>query len=207
MSRRKFPDPPSGEPRDPAPEFDGPSKSQLKREMHALQALGSQLAEVSKEAFKKLPLPESLEDALREARRITDHEGRRRQMQYVGKVMRSLSDEEIEALRRVLDAINGVSRAETARLHAIERERDALMADDAALTDFMRRHPGAQVQQGRNLIRQARREASQGRPPRAYRELFQWVKTVKAEAEGGQSARAGDPGDSAHEDAPPGDAA
>lgn len=181
MSRKKFPDLPSVEPHDPAPEFNGPSKSQLKREMHALQALGVQLAEVSKEAFKKLPLPESLEGALREARRITDHEGRRRQMQYVGKIMRSLNAEEIEALRRVLDAINGVSHAETARLHAIERERDALIADDAALTDFMRRHPGAQAQQGRNLIRQARREASQGKPPRAYRQLFQWVKVVETE--------------------------
>ena len=72
--------------------YDRPSKSQLKREMHELQELGSALIALPKDALKRMPMPEKLDDAVREARRITDHEGKRRQVQYVGRVMRSLLD-------------------------------------------------------------------------------------------------------------------
>ena len=121
--------------------YDRPSKSQLKREMHALQELGSALIALPKDALKRMPMPEKLDDAVREARRITDHEGKRRQVQYVGRVMRSLLDEETAALRTALDTYNGVNKAETAKLHWIERTREKLLADDAALTEFIRQHP------------------------------------------------------------------
>jgi ribosome-associated protein len=160
--------------------YDRPSKSQLKREMHALQELGLALVELPKDALKRMPMPENLADAVLETRRITDHEGRRRQIQYVGKVMRSLTEDEIAALRQALDTYNGVNKAETAKLHWIERTRDALIADDEAFTAFLRQHPAADAQEGRTLIRNARKEAQQGKPPRYFREVFQWIKTVSA---------------------------
>jgi ribosome-associated protein len=158
--------------------YDRPSKSQLKRDMHALQELGEALIALPKDALKRMPMPEKLDEAVREARRITDHEGKRRQVQYVGRVMRSLLDEETAALRTALDSYRGVNRAETAKLHWIERTREKLLADDAALTDFIRQHPGVDPQEGRTLIRNARKEREQAKPPRYFRELFQWIKTA-----------------------------
>jgi ribosome-associated protein len=158
--------------------YDRPSKSQLKRDMLALQVLGVTLIELPKDALKRMPMPEKLDDAVRAARRITDHEGRRRQLQYVGRVMRSLTDEETAALRTALDTHRGVNRAETAKLHWIERTREKLLADDAALTEFIRQHPGVDPQEGRTLIRNARKEREQAKPPRYFRELFQWIKTA-----------------------------
>lgn len=168
-----------------------PSKSQVKREMLELQVLGAELVALSKDAHKKMPLPEKLDEVVREARRITAHEGRRRQLQYVGKVMRSLHEEEIAAIRAALDAYNGVSKAETVRMHAIERWRERLLADDEALTAFIAKYPAADVQTGRNLIRSARRDQQQQRPPKHFRELFHWIKA----AQGDTSTRAAAPGD------------
>jgi ribosome-associated protein len=170
--------------------YDRPSKSQLKREMHALQELGEALIALPKDALKRMPMPEKLDDAVREARRITDHEGKRRQLQYVGRVMRSLLDDETAALRTALDTYNGVNKAETAKLHWIERTRDKLLADDAALTEFIRQHPNADPQQGRTLIRNARKEAQQNKPPRYFRELFQWIKNADGPAAATDSADA-----------------
>ncbi|MBN3791321.1 ribosome-associated protein [Burkholderia sp. Ac-20353] len=158
--------------------YDRPSKSQLKRDMHALQELGQALVDLPKDALKRMPMPEALGDAVREARRITDHEGKRRQLQYVGRVMRTLTDDETAALRTALDAQRGVNKAATARLHWIERTREQLLANDDALTEFIHQHPDADVQEGRTLIRNARRETQQNKPPRYYRELFQWIKTA-----------------------------
>ena len=158
--------------------YDRPSKSQLKRDMHALQELGEALIALPKDALKRMPMPEKLDDAVRDARRITDHEGKRRQVQYVGRVMRSLLEDETAALRTALDSYNGINKAETARLHWIERTREKLLADDAALTDFIRQHPAADPQEGRTLIRNSRRESEQKKSPRYFRELFQWVKTA-----------------------------
>jgi ribosome-associated protein len=158
--------------------YDRPSKSQLKREMTALQELGTALVELPKDALKRMPMTEDLADAVHAARRITDHEGKRRQLQYVGRMMRGLTETEVAALRTALDEHRGVNRAATARLHWIERTREKLLADDAALTEFIRQHPAADPQEGRTLIRNTRREQEQGRPPKYFRELFQWIKTA-----------------------------
>ena len=163
--------------------YDRPSKSQLKRDMQALQDLGAALVELPKDALKRMPMPDDLADAVHEARRITDHEGKRRQVQYVGRMMRGLTADETAALRTALEAYRGVNRAATARLHWIERTREQLLADDAALTAFIREHPGADPQEGRTLIRNARRETEQGKPPRYFRELFQWVKSASGSAD------------------------
>jgi len=185
------------------PLYDRPSKSQLKRDMLALQVLGKDLAELPKEAFRKLPLPEDLLEALTETRKISDHEGRRRQLQFVGKVMRRLDDEEVAAIRATLDVIRGVSRAETVKLHAIERWRDQLLGSDQALTDFLLRYPGVNVQEGRTLIRNARKEAERKGSPRYFRELFQWVKNAIVPPSnrlvGGAASAPGEAGDDSDE--------
>jgi ribosome-associated protein len=172
--------------------YDRPSKSQIKREMTALQELGEALIALPKDALKRMPMPESLDDAVREARRITDHEGKRRQLQYVGRIMRSLTEEEIAALRTALESHRGVNKAETAKLHWIERTREKLLADDAALTDFIHQHPGVDAQEGRTLIRNARKEREQQKPPRYFRELFQWIKNASPVEDDDDSAEAGE---------------
>lgn len=166
-----------------------PSKSQIKREMLALQDLGTELVGLSKDGLRKVPMPEALDAAVREARRTTSHEGRRRQVHYVGKVMRTLDETEVAAIRHALEAMKGASSAETAKMHAIERWREQLLADDGALTEFLRRYPQAEVQAGRTLIRNARREAEQKKPPRYFRELFQWIKDIVSAAHRQEDAR------------------
>ncbi|KAF1012572.1 MAG: ribosome biogenesis factor YjgA [Burkholderia sp.] len=159
--------------------YDRPSKSRRKHQMHVLQQLGRNLVELPKDALKRMSMPEDLDDAVREARRITDHKGKRRQMQYIGKVMRSLTEPEIEVLRTALDTQRGVNKAATARLHWIERTRAQLLVDDEALTRFIRDYPVADVQEGRTLIRNTRKEAQLGKPSRHFRELFQWINTAR----------------------------
>lgn len=180
----------------PEPEDDSPkSKSQRKRDMHALQDLGTELEALPKDRLARVPMPEVLEDAVREARRITSHEGKRRQMQYVGKVMRGLDDDEIDAIRRALDGFKGTSKAETARLHLIERWRELLLKDDDALTRFLAEHPSVDVQALRSLIRNARKEQQLSKPPKHFRELFQAIKSaLEARQQPDAAAAAPSPG-------------
>lgn len=152
------------------------SKSQLKREMTALQDLGVELEGLAKDRLARVPMPEALQDAILDARKITNFEGKRRQMQFVGKVMRTLDDDEIAVIRAALDAFKGSSKAETARMHLIERWRDLLLKDDTTLTRFLTDHPTVDPQSVRNVIRNARKEQDSGRPPKYFRELFQVIK-------------------------------
>ncbi|MEW5893681.1 MAG: ribosome biogenesis factor YjgA [Pseudomonadota bacterium] len=152
---------------------DRPSKSQQKRQMHALQALGEELVKLPRDRLDQLDLPDALYDAVLDARRFTKHEARRRQLQFIGKVMRDIDTEPIaEQLAR----IRGESDSAKAEFHALERWRDRLLADDAALTEWLAQHPGGDSQQLRNLIRNARREAAAGKPPKSSRELFRWLR-------------------------------
>lgn len=164
---------------EPAEDDDLPkSKSQKKRDMLALQDLGVELEALPKDRLARVPMPEALADAIRDARRITNHEGKRRQMQFVGKVMRKLDEAEVDAIQRVLEGFRGASKAETAKLHLVERWRELLLADDAALTKFLAEHPASDVQALRNIIRNARKEHETGKPPRYFRELFQAIKNA-----------------------------
>ena len=160
-------------------EYDRPSKSQLKRDMTALQKLGAELIAEPRERVKRVPMPEDVRDAILECQQITDHEGRRRQLQYVGKKMRTLEDEEVALIRKTIDSWKQPSRAETAAMHAIERRRDKLLADDNALTDLRAQYPDLDVQQMRTMIRNARREQAEDKPPKAYREIFQALKQLQ----------------------------
>jgi ribosome-associated protein len=155
------------------------SKTKRKKEMHDLQALGAELVELSDAVLAAVRIPDDLRAAVLEARRITAHEGRRRQMQYIGRLMR---DVDPAPLREQLDALSGQSAAETARHKRLEALREKLLADDTALTDYVTAHAGADLQELRTLIRNARREQKDGKPPRAFRELFRRLKALDTPA-------------------------
>jgi ribosome-associated protein len=130
----------------------------------------------------RVPMPEDVRDAILECQQIKDHEGRRRQLQYVGKKMRTLEEEEIAAIQKTLDSWKGLSKADTAAMHALERRRDKLLTDDGALTELRAQHPEIDVQHLRALIRNARKEQAENKPPKAYREIFQLLKQLQAKA-------------------------
>lgn len=154
-------------------EFEGPSKTKRKQAMDALQKLGVEIVALNKSQIAQLKLPEQLLDAVLEAKRLTKHEAIRRQMQYIGKIMRGV---EPEPIQRQLDIWNGVSQQATAQLHNLERWRTRLVADDAALSEFLSEHPGCDAQQLRTLIRNTRKEQAANRPPASYRALFRWLR-------------------------------
>jgi ribosome-associated protein len=148
-----------------------PSKSQRKRDMHALQDLGSALVDLNDEQLAAVELPENLRDAVMDARRLAGtHEARRRQMQYVGKLMRHIDPEPIRAS---IQAYTAVSREQTARLHLLERWRARLLEDESALTELMKEYPQIDATHVRLLIRNAGRERAAGQPPKSFRALFQ----------------------------------
>jgi len=161
---------------------EGPSKSQRKRDMHALQGLGEALVELNDERLVSLDLPESLRDAVIKARKITRHEARRRQMQYIGKLMRDI---DAEPIRARLAEWAGQSARQVGRHKGLERWRERLLDDDDALTEYAHKHPGIDLQALRALIREARRERAAAQPPRRYRELFRFLQAAEQEPTSG----------------------
>ena len=156
-------------------EEEKPSKTQRKKEMLALQDLGAELLALSDHQLATVPLPENLRDAVLEARRITDFEGRRRQLQYVGKLMRST---DAAPIRERVNAFRSSSHEHTARLHEIERWRERLIEDEGALAGLVDSYPHADTRQLRTLARNARREREENRPPRSFRALFKALRAL-----------------------------
>jgi ribosome-associated protein len=155
-----------------------PSKSQKKRDMHALQALGAALVDLAPARLARIEMPEELRGAVRAAQGMTKHEARRRQLQYIGRLMR---DADPAPIRAALDALNGANAEETARQHRLERLRERLLADETALTEIGAAHPGADLTRLRQLRRNALKEQAEGRPPRAYSELFRTLRELENE--------------------------
>ncbi|WBY01449.1 DUF615 domain-containing protein [Ramlibacter tataouinensis] len=165
---------------------EGSSKTDLKRESAELQKLGEALIGLRADLFERLALPDTLAEAIGQARRITDFEGKRRQLQYVGKLMRKLDEDALAAVREALEAQRLGSARDSLALHQAERWRDELIGDDQAVQRWLAEYPATDIQQLRALVRQARKDsqpdraaASQGLAPRqgrAYREIFQIVK-------------------------------
>ena len=151
---------------------DRPSKTQRKKGMHALQALGQQLVDLSRDQLGRVELPDELREAIEFAHKVTSHAGRRRHIQSFGKLMRQVDADEIRA---AVGRATGESRAAVALMHYAERWRDRLLADYEALTDFMAERPGADVQWLRATIRATRREHAAGQPPKHARELYRWL--------------------------------
>lgn len=143
--------------------------------MTALQVLGEALLELPADRLARLDLPETLIEALREARRLTKHEARRRQMQYIGRLMR---DVDPAPLQEALDEYHGLSAAANARHHALERLRQRLLDDETVLGEIANTNRSADLQHLRQLRRNALREQADGKPPRAFRELFRILREL-----------------------------
>lgn len=159
-----------------------PSKTQRKREMHELQALGADLVALNDDQLSSMHLPERLMDAVLDARRMSKHEARRRQLQFIGRIMRTV---DAGPIREQLAAWKAVSRAHTARLHSIERWRARLLEDEHAIVELLREHPQADATRLRTLVRNAKREHAAGQPPKSFRALFQLLnETIVEEADG-----------------------
>ncbi|MDY7537201.1 ribosome biogenesis factor YjgA [Undibacterium sp. RTI2.1] len=181
-------------------EYERPSKSQLKRESDALQKLGQELIDQPRDRVKRVPMPEDVRDAILMCQTIKDHEGRRRQLQFVGKKMRTLDEEEIALIQKTIDSWKGKSKSDTAAMHALERRRDKLLTDDKALTELLEQNPELDVQHLRNLIRNARKEQAENKPPKAYREIFQILKDIQVAQRAAQKKAAGDLADAESDD-------
>lgn len=152
------------------------SKTQLKQQAHDLQRLGAELAALPESRLAEAPMPDTLRSAIMEFRRTRSHEGKRRQLQYIGKQMRHA---DAEPLREAVAAFKLGSARDTLMLHQAERWRDELIADEDAATRWATAFPQSDLQQLRSLIRAARKDASlvlEKRNGRGYRELFQFVK-------------------------------
>lgn len=147
-----------------------PSKTKQKEVMHELRDLGAELVELSVGQLKRINVPENIFDAVRECQKITAHGARRRQIQYLGKLMRSVDDEPIRA---GLALLRGESSAETARLHRLERLRVRLLEDEAVLAEIAAQWPGVDLQHLRTLRRNALKEKENNKPPKNFRAIFQ----------------------------------
>jgi ribosome-associated protein len=165
-------------------DYERPSKSELKRQMAELQKLGEDLVNEPRDRVKRVPMPDDVREAILACQSITNHEGRRRQMQFVGKKMRTLDEQEVAIIQRTIEGWKGMSKADTAALHALERRREKLLADDKALTNLLAEHPDLDAQHLRTLIRNARKEQAENKPPKAYREIYQILKQLAAAAKG-----------------------
>ena len=147
-----------------------PSKTRQKKAMHELRDLGADLVGLSAGQLRRIDLPEDILAAVRECQKITAHGAHRRQLQYLGTLMRGADDAPIRA---GLALLRGESAAETARLHRLERMRTRLLEDEAALSAIAAAWPGADLQQLRQLRRNALKEQAAGKPPKNYRAIFQ----------------------------------
>ena len=163
---------------DPADEDDfpePPSKSSRKREMQALQDLGEQLVALSPERLKKVPLPETLYEAIRAAQGFK-MEARRRQLQYIGKLMRKIDPEPIQAQ---LDIFAGNSAAKVTKMHRLERLREQLLEDEQTIGAIAETWPEADLQYLRTLRRNALKEREAARPPKSFREIFRVLRELQ----------------------------
>ncbi|WP_106478414.1 ribosome biogenesis factor YjgA [Phytohalomonas tamaricis] len=153
---------------------DRPSKSQLKREMHALQALGEKIIELSPSQRARLPLSDDMLAAVDETSRIHSHEARRRHMQYVGKVMRK---EDLEAIKATFEEFEQEKLNRDLHFHRLEQWRDRLVAEgDSAVAELLEQYPDVDRQTLRQLIRNAQRERDAGKPPTSSRKLFKFLR-------------------------------
>lgn len=151
------------------------SKTKRKAAMEALQDLGEKLVSLPKDKLDKLGLPENLHTAVLEARRITSNGAIRRQMQYIGRLMREV---DTEPIADQLQRWEGKHNAENAHFHQLERWRERLLKDEDAVAEFMRLYPQTNSQQLRTLIRNSQREYIANKPPKSSRELFKLLRDI-----------------------------
>ncbi|WP_207061322.1 ribosome biogenesis factor YjgA [Motiliproteus sp. SC1-56] len=168
------------EPSEERDEGEAKSKTQLKREMEALQDLGAKLLDMNDQQLAKLPLSPALERAIDESKRIRQREARRRHLQYIGKLMREV---DVAAIQEAVDRQEAGTRAYIQHFHQLEQWRDQLLAEDDQLAEFLSAYPGADRQHLRQLVRNARKEAERGKPPASARKLFKYIREVDEQAQ------------------------
>ncbi len=155
------------------------SRSQIKRETQALQKLGERLVELSPEQLETIDMPDTLREAVLFAQRITSREARRRQLQYIGTVMRRTNP---ETIRQAFENRDHQSRETTQALHQLEQWREGLIQGHETLIDYLcQRFPHTDRQRLRQLVRNARKEQSQEKPPKAARQLFRYLREISSE--------------------------
>lgn len=157
------------------------SKTQMKKQMNDLQALGMELTKLSSDTLKKIGLDEELFEAIATYKKITSNSALKRQAQFIGRLMRDTDPAPIEAY---LAKLRGDNAAHNAFLQRVEQARTRLLADDGAITQFMADFPQADAGKLRTLIRNTKKEQEQNKPPKNFRALFQEIKAVM---EAGQS--------------------
>ncbi|MDW6002854.1 ribosome biogenesis factor YjgA [Vibrio mangrovi] len=156
------------------------SKTEMKNDMIELQKLGEALVELKPAVLEKFPLPQELADAIKDAQRFKN-EARRRQLQYVGRLMRHIDPEPIQA---ALDKFRNKHAQATAAFHRLEQQRDQLITEgDSAINDVVEKYPEVDRQHLRQLVRQAKKEQQSGKSSKAAREIFQLLKTLEEESE------------------------
>jgi ribosome-associated protein len=151
------------------------SKTKLKAEADAAQSIGKSLVGLPKDKLIKLALPEALFDAVLEAKRLTANGAIRRQMQYLGRLMRDIDSAPIV---EQLQAWEGKNTQENARFHSMERWRDRMIENAEAVSEFLVAYPQTDSQQLRTLIRNAQKEAAANKPPKSSRELFKLIRAI-----------------------------
>ena len=155
------------------------SKSQRKRDMTALQELGEALVKLPASQLATIPMPENLLNAVIAARAIPERGAHKRQLQYIGKVMRKIDATPIQA---AFDALHNHGQHAAVQFHRLERWRDQLLSEgDIAVSEFINAYPAADSQHLRQLIRNAEREISAGKPPSSARTLFRYVRDIMGE--------------------------
>jgi ribosome-associated protein len=156
------------------------SKTKLKAEADAAQQLGKKLVELPKDKLVKLDLSEKLFEAVLDAKRITANGGLRRQMQYLGRLMREV---DTTPITEQLDRWEGKNNEENARFHGLERWRERLLTDTDAVSAFVEAYPSTDVQRMRTLIRNAQKEHLANKPPKSSRELFKMLRDITEQEE------------------------
>jgi ribosome-associated protein len=151
------------------------SKTRRKKQMHALQDLGARLVALSAEELARIDLPETLREAVEDARRFTRHEARRRQMQYIGRIMRGI---DAGPIAEQVAALKAPSKRQTALFHVAERWRQERLSDGEALERFVKEFPDADPHRIRAMVDEAREEKRASRAPRRFRELFHLLSAI-----------------------------
>jgi len=151
------------------------SKSEIKRDAEELKRLGAELVELGKNSLDRIPLDEDLRAAIELAQKIKK-EGRRRQLQLIGKMLRSRDEEPI---RTALDKLKNRHNQQVALFHKLEVLRDRLVEQgDDAVPEVLNLYPNADRQQLRTMIRNAQKEKEGNKPPKAYRQIFQYLREL-----------------------------
>lgn len=152
------------------------SRSQVKREAEELQKLGSRITELRLDQQAKVPMSERLAEACAEMARITSNGAKKRQLQYIGKLMRT---EDADAIRIAIDQFDSASATHNQKFHALEQLRERLVTGDkSALSEVMEKFENCDIQHLRSLIRNAQKERKENKPPANFRKIFQYLRDL-----------------------------